>query len=190
MRTERIGPEPTPRLAREAEAWRRRGRRPARLEVPGPGQESVWDYPRPPAIERVAGEVSVEHAGQVLALTRAALRVCETASPPTYYLPLDDVRREHLVDAGGGSHCEWKGAAHYFDVRVGERTSPRAAWCYPLPAAEYADLDGHVAFYASRVDRCRVAGQLVRPQPGGFYGGWVTPDLVGPFKGVPGSSDW
>ena len=190
MKTERIGPETTPRLEREAAAWQRHGRRPAAIETPGPGRESVWDYPRPPALERVHAEVLVEHGGAVVARTRAALRVCETASPPTYYLPLADVRRELLRDAGGGSVCEWKGAAHYFDVCVGDRIARQAAWSYPKPTPEYAALADHVAFYASRLDRCAIDGEPVRPQPGGFYAGWITPELCGPFKGEPGSSGW
>jgi uncharacterized protein (DUF427 family) len=177
------------RIRREVERWRG-APRPARVPEPGPGQESVWDYPRPPRVEPVAASVRVELAGVTIAETREALRVCETASPPTYYLPPADVRRELLEPASGTSHCEWKGAARYFSVRVGDRLASRAAWCYPRPFPEYAALADHLAFFAGRVDACFVGDERVTPQPGGFYGGWITRNLVGPFKGEPGSEGW
>jgi len=157
---------------------------------PSPGQESVWDYPRPPAIARDERHVVIRFAGETVADTRRAIRVLETSHPPTWYLPLGDVRRDLLRPGRGGSFCEWKGEASYFDVVVGDRTSPDAAWFYPRPSPRYAALADHVAFYAGRVERVTVDGATVQPQPGGFYGGWITDDVVGPFKGAPGTRGW
>ncbi len=156
---------------------------------PGPGQESVWDYPRPPSLEMCAKEVVVELGGVVVAKTSEAYRVLETSHPPVYYLPPGDVRAE-LVPAGGGSVCEWKGEASYFDVVAGGVVAPRAAWAYLDPSEAFRPIAGYVAFYPAAMDRCTVDGEVVRPQPGGFYGGWITDDIVGPFKGVPGSWGW
>ena len=189
MRTEPVAIELTPRLEREARAWHG-SRRPPSVETPGPGQRSVWDFPRPPAVERVLERVQVELAGVVVADTHACLRVCETASPPTYYLPMGDLAREHLRPAAGGSMCEWKGLAHYFDVLVGARDSQQAAWWYPEITSEYRVLADHVGFYASRVDRCTVGDEVVRAQPGRFYAGWITSELTGPWKGEPGTGGW
>jgi uncharacterized protein (DUF427 family) len=150
----------------------------------------VWDYPRPPRLEAVAKRVRVELAGVTLADTDAALRVCETASPPTYYLPPGCVRRDLLEPATGTSLCEWKGTAHYFSARVGERCVPCVAWCYPRPLPGYEALKDHLAFFPGRVDACLVGDERVTPQPGDYYGGWVTRDLVGPFKGEPGTEGW
>jgi uncharacterized protein (DUF427 family) len=157
---------------------------------PGPGQESVWDYPRPPVVERGRKHLLVVSGGVVIADTTSALKVMETASPPTYYVPPEDVRVE-LLRPSGGRHtfCEWKGRASYFDVIVGERTSAEAAWTYERPTERYVELAGHLAFYPSRVD-CTLDGEPVRPQGGGFYGGWVTDDVVGPWKGGPGTGGW
>lgn len=158
--------------------------------APGPGQESVWAYPRPPRLERVADRIRVVFAGQVLVDTAAAWRVLETSHPPTYYLPPGDFRAGTLVPAGGGSICEWKGPARYFDVVTGERTAPRAAWTYPRPLPPFEPIADHVALYAAAMDSCTVRGEVATPQPGGFYGGWVTSKVVGPFKGGPGTSGW
>lgn len=178
-------------IERQREYWRRLPRkRPAQIERPGPGQESVWDYPRPPRVERVPERVRVELAGEVLAESQDALRVCETASPPAYYLPAADVRTEWLEASDLTSLCEWKGVAHYWSARVGKRLAAEAAWSYPDPDPDYAGLRDHFAFFAGRVDACRVGDARATPQPGGFYGGWITPDLVGPFKGEPGSQGW
>ena len=162
---------------------------PARIE-PAPGQESVWDYPRPPALVPDDRRVTIELAGVAIADTTRALRVLETSSPPTFYLPLADVRRDLLRPAKGTSFCEWKGAAAYLDVVVGDRVAREAGWHYPNPSEPYAALADHVAFYAGRVDRATVGGVVVTPQPGGYYGGWITPDVVGPFKGEPGTHGW
>jgi uncharacterized protein (DUF427 family) len=163
--------------------------RPRTIE-PRPGQESVWDYPRPPRLERVAALISIRFAGEVLAESQGALRILETSHPPTYYLPPADIAPGALQPAGGGSFCEWKGAALYFDVGLGGRKAVKAAWSYPAPLPDYAELAGFVAFYAAPMDLCMVGAHRVTPQPGGFYGGWVTPDIVGPFKGEPGTSGW
>jgi len=159
-------------------------------DPPGPGQESVWDYPRPPRVERSAEEVVVVLGGEVVARTSAALRVLETSHPPTYYLPRSAFAAGSLRTAGGGSFCEWKGAASYLDVTGGDVVAARAGWFYPVPTAPYAVLVDHVALYPGRMDLCTVDGEPVAAQPGGFYGGWVTPRVVGPFKGGPGTDLW
>jgi len=158
--------------------------------VPQPGQTSVWDYPRPPRLETVTARVRIEFGGTVVADTRQALRVCETASPPTYYLPRADVAPGVLIAAPGGSVCEWKGRAVYWSVRAGGREVSLAAWSYPDPRPAFAALRGHVAFYAGPMDACWVGDERVTPQPGGFYGGWITADLAGPFQGPPGTAHW
>lgn len=164
--------------------------RPAHAQRPGPGQESVWDYPRPPRVERAVKPVRVEFAGTTVAETVRALRVCETASPPAYYIPLEDVRRELLEPSSRTSLCEWKGVAKYWSVRVGPRVAEDAGWSYPMPLEGFGAIKDHVAFFAGRVDACYVGEEQVRPQPGGFYGGWITAELVGPFKGEPGTEGW
>jgi uncharacterized protein (DUF427 family) len=150
----------------------------------------VWDYPRPPRLEPDGRRVRVVHGEVVVADTRRAIRVLETSHPPTFYLPLDDVASEHLVPAGGSSACEWKGLAAYFDVAAGQRLAPRAAWHYPSPSAPFAAILGHVAFYPGRVDACYVDDERVRPQDGDFYGGWITGEIAGPFKGGAGTRGW
>jgi uncharacterized protein (DUF427 family) len=157
---------------------------------PGPGQESVWDYPRPPRVERSARRATVVLAGTVVADSSRALRVLETAGPPTIYIPRADVEDDLLRPTRHHSFCEWKGRASYLDVVVGDRTAPRAAWTYPRPKRGYEVLVDHVSFYPGRVDACYLGGELVRPQPGRFYGGWITDDIVGPFKGIRGSGWW
>ena len=156
----------------------------------GPGQESVWDYPRPPALVPSSRHVTVVLGGVTIADTRAALRVLETSHPPTWYLPREAFVDGALRAAEGSSVCEWKGRAVYFDLVGGGRVATRAAWSYPRPSERFAALAGHVALYAGLVDGCFVDGERVTPQPGGFYGGWITSDLVGPFKGGPGTSGW
>jgi uncharacterized protein (DUF427 family) len=167
----------------------RGGKRPSFAAEPGPGQESVWDYPRPPRVVADTREVVVSALGMEIARTRAALRVLETSHPPTFYLPRNDVKMAYLVPAGGGSRCEWKGEASYFDIVVAEQRLARVAWSYERPFDDAAPLAGHLAFYASHVE-ATVGGQRVLAQPGRFYGGWITPELAGPFKGEPGSEGW
>lgn len=163
--------------------------RPSFAIAPGAGQESVWDYPRPPRLAADRREVIVR-AGEVLvARTTRAIRVLETASPPTFYIPLDDVGPGVLVPSSGSSYCEWKGRARYWSVRAGDRTFERVGWSYPDPSPGFEAIALAVAFYASTLE-CVVGGERVRPQPGGFYGGWITDDVVGPFKGEPGTLGW
>jgi uncharacterized protein (DUF427 family) len=170
--------------------WQWRGHaRPAFAVMPGPGQVSVWDFPRPPALAPDTREVVVTWGGLEVARTRRAIRVLETAHPPSFYLPWSDVARHLLQPAPGGSYCEWKGPARYWSLVDGERRLPGVAWSYPQPLAGAEALADCVAFYPIALD-CRVDGALVRPQPGGFYGGWITPELVGPFKGDAGSGGW
>ncbi len=157
---------------------------------PGPGQESVWDYPRPPRVEESGRHVVVVFGGVVVADTHAARRVLETSHPPVYYVPQEHVRMEHLEPASGTSYCEYKGHASYYTLRAGKAVAPEAAWYYPQPCPGYESIRGHVAFYPGRVDACYVDGELVRGQEGGFYGGWVTSDVVGAFKGAPGTRGW
>lgn len=165
--------------------------RPPRAVQPGPGQESVWDYPRQPRLEPTSRRARVLLSGVTIADTRRAVRALETSHPPTYYVPPEDVLREYLETAPGiGSVCEWKGAAHYFTVIAGSRRAHRAAWSYAEPTPPFRALKDHVAFYVSQIDACFVDDEQARPQPGGFYGGWVTPHVVGPFKGAPGSEGW
>lgn len=159
-------------------------------ETPGPGQESVWDYPRPPRLEAVPRRIEVVFEGQTIADTTAGYRVLETSHPPVYYLPPADIAIACLRSAEGSSVCEWKGAAHYYDVVHGSRIAQRAAWAYAAPSSAFSIIAGYVAFYAGAMDACLVDGERVTPQPGGFYGGWITSDLVGPFKGAPGSWGW
>lgn len=155
-----------------------------------PRRESVWDYPRPPRLEPVGRRVRVMFAGQTVADSSGALRVLETSHPPTYYIPPQDVRADLLERSARRSFCEFKGEAHYVSLRAGGRVSPDCGWTYPDPTPGFRPLKDHVAFYAGRVDECWVEDERARPQPGGFYGGWVTSDLEGPFKGEPGTEGW
>jgi uncharacterized protein (DUF427 family) len=149
----------------------------------------VWDYPRPPRLERVKRRIRVVVAGLTIADSRDAWRVLETSHPPVYYLPPDAVRLDWLARSQGSSFCEWKGRAHYFDI-VSPRRIERAAWSYSEPFPAFAVIRDHLAFYAGKVDECWVDEERAIAQPGGFYGGWITRELVGPFKGEPGSSGW
>jgi uncharacterized protein (DUF427 family) len=174
----------------ETFGWHYRGgERPPFAIQPGPGQESVWDYPRPPAIVTCDKRIEVRLGARVIASTRAAFRVLETAGAPTYYLPPDTVDFDALIAVDAQSFCEWKGTARYWDVTDGQRRVARAAWSYPDAGDRFAAIAGCIAFYCDRLD-CRVDGQRAFAQPGGFYGGWVTPDIVGPFKGEPGTQGW
>lgn len=157
---------------------------------PGPGQESVWDYPRPPRLEDVAARITVEFDGRTIADTRGAKRILETSHPPNYYLPPGDIDMDYLQPASGSSFCEWKGVAVYFTVVGRERRVERAAWSYRRPDPAFREIKDFVAFYAGLMDGCFVDGERVTPQPGGFYGGWITQNIVGPFKGAPGTSMW
>ncbi|MEO8938114.1 MAG: DUF427 domain-containing protein [Burkholderiaceae bacterium] len=170
--------------------WHWRGdQRPPFAVEPGSGQESVWDYPRPPAIVADPREVVIVWGDTEVARTHDSVRVLETGHPPSFYLPLADVDRRLLEAAPGSSTCEWKGPARYWTLRDGDRVLPSVAWGYPRPLAGAEVLADRIAFYPADLT-CRVDGALVSPQPGGFYGGWITPELAGPFKGAAGSEGW
>jgi len=160
--------------------------RPVKPVKPKPGQESVWDYPRPPRVEAVAARVTVELDGRVIAETSDAVRVLETSHPPVYYLPRTAFADGVLQPAEGSSFCEFKGRAGYLSVG----SADRAAWFYPEPARGFEQLVDRVAVYPGRMDRCTVGGELVQAQEGDFYGGWITSSIVGPFKGAEGTWGW
>lgn len=158
--------------------------------TPQGGQESVWDYPRPPRLEPTSKHIRVVFNGVVIADTHSAYRVLETSHPPVYYIPPDDVDMRYIVPIAGGSWCEWKGQARYYDVVVGTRKASWAAWAYPEPTPAFEPIAHYCAFYPRPMDACFVDGEQVTPQPGNFYGGWITSDIVGPFKGEPGTNSW
>jgi uncharacterized protein (DUF427 family) len=160
-----------------------------RREKPGPGQESVWDYPRPPRLEPSSKTVRVMFQGQAIAQSSKASRVLETSHPPTWYIPKADIIMDFLKPTAKSSFCEWKGAASYWTVSVGEQLAENAAWSYESPTPSFLSIKGHLAFYPSRLE-CYVDDERVEAQPGDFYGGWITHELVGPFKGIPGSWGW
>jgi uncharacterized protein (DUF427 family) len=163
-------------------------------DPPAPGQRSVWDFPRPPAIERETRRLRIELGGVEVASSSRCVKVLETSHPPVYFFPPDDVRMDLLVRRADTSFCEWKGRATYHDVRVaserGERVAEAAAFDYDNPSPRFAEHAGWLSFYAGPMDACWVGDDRVEPQPGGFYSGWITPDVAGPFKGVPGSWGW
>ncbi|MFM7064488.1 MAG: DUF427 domain-containing protein [Actinomycetes bacterium] len=163
--------------------------RPARVE-PGPGQESVWDFPRPPRLEPVADRLTVVVAGMVVADTTAGYRILETSQAPAYYFPPADVDLSCLHESRSQTWCEWKGAASYLDVVVGDRLVHDAAWTYRRPSPTFAPVADHLAFYAQKADRCTVGDEVVLPNDGDFYGGWITSRVVGPFKGATGTRGW
>lgn len=155
-----------------------------------PRPESVWDYPRPPRVETEPRRVLIEAGGSLIASSDSALRVLETSHPPTIYIPFADVAKGILVEGSGSSYCEWKGRAVYWDVLTDASKIRAAAWSYPTPNELYTYLRGHVSFYPSKMDACYLDGELVEAQPGGFYGGWITSEIVGPFKGGSGTMGW
>ncbi|TFI54800.1 DUF427 domain-containing protein [Mastigocladus laminosus UU774] len=157
---------------------------------PTPEQESVWDYPRPPRLEETNKHIQIIFNGVTIADTRNAKRVLETSHPPSYYIPPEDIKMEYLIQSPKSGFCEWKGSAGYYTIRVGDKEVENAAWFYPNPTPGFASLENHVGFYAQFMDACYVDGEKVQPQPGNFYGGWITSDIVGPFKGIPGSWGW
>ncbi len=178
---------PGPQVLHARSRFRYRGAdRPPWADPPAPGQESVWDYPRPPRVETVDRLLRVVHGEWTIAETRDGLRVVETAGAPTYYFPQSAVDDTRLRPSAGRSFCEWKGEAVHWQVGG----SPDAAWSYPDPYPEFDAIRGWIAFHPARVDACWLDGVRAEPQPGGYYGGWVTPDLAGPIKGGPGSSAW
>ena len=157
---------------------------------PKVGQESVWDYPRPPKLELTNKHLKIVFNGEIVAETNRAYRVLETSHPPVYYFPPEDVRMEFISEAGGSSFCEWKGRAGYYDLKVGEKTIQNAAWFYADPTKNFAAIKNYLAFYPSKPDACYVNDELVQSQDGDFYGGWITAEIVGPFKGGAGTWGW
>ena len=154
------------------------------------GQESVWHYPRPPVAEPVARRIRIIHQDVILADTSAGVRTLETSHPPTYYIPQADIAMSHLAMTDRTSFCEWKGHAVYWTITIAGSVFHDTGWSYPSPTSDFAVLRDHVAFYAAPFDQCLVDDIVAIPQSGGFYGGWITPDVVGPFKGGPGSNFW
>jgi uncharacterized protein (DUF427 family) len=159
-------------------------------DPPAPGQDSVWDYPRPPRVEPSEEEIEILLGGQVIAQTRSSYRVLETSHPPSYYVPAAAFGEGVLRPAEGTTYCEWKGQAAYYDLVTPARTAPRAAWTYPSPTADFEAIRDHLAVMPALVDACLVDGEIVRAQEGGFYGGWITSRVVGPFKGAHGTRGW
>lgn len=157
---------------------------------PKPGQESVWDYPRPACLEDTNKKIKVICHGIVLAETERAKRVLETSHPPSYYIPPEDIKLEYLIETSERSFCEWKGWSRYYDVSIGDKYLRHAAWGYFDPSPNFIGITKYLSFYASLMDACYVNDELVKPQSGDFYGGWITADIVGPFKGEPGTKWW
>ena len=169
--------------------WQYRGqKRPGFAIAPGPGQESVWDYPRPPVLTPDGRTIEVWFGEILIASSRQTFRVMETAHPPSFYIPPDDVIRKALIGASGRSICEWKGSARYWSLTYAPELSI-VGWSYPEPAPAFNKIRGYFTFYPAAL-ACYIDGERVRPQPGKFYGGWITNDVVGPFKGDPGSESW
>ena len=159
-------------------------------EIPGPGQESVWDYPRPPALRACDRRIRIVLGGDTIADTTSAFCVLETSHPPGYYLPPGDIDMSLLTTSERHSFCEWKGLATYYDLLHKGNTYPAVAWTYLDPSPSFSKITGHLAFYPHVMDACYVGEEKIRPQPGNFYGGWITSDVVGPFKGEPGTAGW
>jgi len=159
-------------------------------QQPLPDQESVWDYPRPPRVESTNKHIRIVFNGETIAETTRARRVLETSHPPVYYIPAADIRMEYLLSTSRSTFCEFKGAASYWSIRLNGRLSENVAWSYRQPAAGYEAIKNHLAFYSSKVDACYVNDELVQAQEGDFYGGWITKDIVGPFKGGAGTFAW
>lgn len=158
--------------------------------VPEPGQESVWDYPRPPRLEDSSQSIQIMFNDVVIAETSQAKRVLETSHPPSYYLPPTDLHLEYFIRTSRSTFCEWKGQAAYYTIQVGDQSAESAAWFYPNPTPDFEAIRDYVAVYPSRMQACYVDGELVQSQPGDFYGGWITSNIVGPFKGGAGSWGW
>ncbi|XHX80198.1 MAG: DUF427 domain-containing protein [Stenomitos frigidus ULC029] len=157
---------------------------------PQPGQESVWDYPRPPRLEETSKHIQIIFNGVTIADTHQAMRVLETSHPPVYYIPPEDIQQDYLIKSPRSTFCEWKGHGAYYSLAVGDKRLENVAWYYPEPTPAFASIAYYVAFYPAPMDACWVDGEKVEPQPGNFYGGWITSDIVGPFKGVLGSWGW
>ena len=159
-------------------------------QKPLPGQESVWDYPRPPRLEPTAKSIYIVFNGERIAETNRAIRILETSHPPVYYIPPDDIHMEYFSATSRSTFCEFKGAASYWTLKLNGRVVENVAWSYRQPAAGYEAIKNHLAFYPSKVDACYVNDELVQAQEGDFYGGWITKEIVGPFKGGAGTWGW
>lgn len=157
---------------------------------PGPNQESVWDYPRPPRIEDISKRIKIIFNRELIVDTHRAKRVLETSHPPNYYIPEKDIKVGVLITSANSTFCEWKGWASYYSVKVGDRIATNAAWYYPTPTAAFTELKGYVGFYPEPMDACYVGEEKVRSQAGTFYAGWITSNIVGPFKGEVGTQGW
>ena len=157
---------------------------------PKQGQESVWDYPRPPKLEKVNKTIQIYFNKALIAQTKNAYRVLETSHPPVYYIPLEDIKKQYLAYSDRETYCEFKGTGSYYHVKVGDKVALDAAWYYDDPTPAFRAIKNHPAFYANKMDECYVDGVKVEPQPGEFYGGWITPEIVGPFKGEEGTWGW
>lgn len=157
---------------------------------PKPGEESVWDYPRPPKLEECRKHLRIVFNDEIILDTNRSFRILETSHPPTYYIPLDAFKEGVLIPISGTSFCEWKGKANYYDIRVGEETASKCAWGYLNPNKTYPQLKNTISVYAHLMDACFVNDEKVQAQEGDFYGGWITTDIVGPFKGAPGTWGW
>ena len=170
--------------------WKYTGnKRPHFAIEPEEGEESVWDYPRPPKTDPDSRLVVVKSGDMIIAETSRAIRVLETASPPTFYIPPEDVDENLLEKASCTSYCEWKGSATYWNIVLNGQSLNKAAWSYHNPSLRFNSIDGYYSFYPGRIP-CFVDGERVKPQPGQFYGGWVTSEIVGPIKGEPGTGGW
>ena len=175
---------------RPADMWQYKGKhRPDFAIEPGLGQESVWDYPRPPIMKEDTRVIDIKYKDISIAKSQRSVRVLETASPPTFYLPPDDINIEFLIENNASSFCKWKGRASYLDFQYKQHIIQSVAWCYHQPLAEFERIKDYLCFYPSKLD-CFVDNIKVKPQPSDFYGGWVTPEVVGPFKGDPGTGRW
>ena len=153
-------------------------------------QESVWDYPRPPRFEPTKRHLKIIFGGEIIAETNRAFRILETSHPPVYYFSPEDVRMEFLTENAESSFCEWKGRAGYYNLQIGQKSVKNAAWFYPQPTENFAELENYIAFYPSKMDACFVDDERVQSQEGDFYGGWITSEIVGPFKGGAGTFGW
>lgn len=154
------------------------------------GQESVWDYPRPPALDAVREQIRIEFAGRTIVDSKGGYRVLETSHPPTIYVPKDAILHASLIETPHRTFCEWKGVAHYYDIRIGDQNASQAAWSYANPNKSFAKITDYVAFYPSRMEACFLDDERVLSQKGDFYGGWITSKIAGPFKGGPGTMGW
>jgi uncharacterized protein (DUF427 family) len=153
-------------------------------------KESVWDYPRPPKLEKINNHLKVVYKGTVVAETKNGYRVLETSHPPVYYFPPEDVKMDFLFNSTKTSFCEWKGEAKYYNIEVSGKRAENSAWYYPNPAKEFQPIKKHIAIYPQQMEDCFVDGEKVTSQDGEFYGGWITKNLKGPFKGGVGTLGW